>query len=64
MLAGECGTLSTATDAFGDFEFAGLKDGSDVSIEIDAPGRKTYSVDIKTDIDHNLGVILLEASTD
>ncbi len=64
MLAGDSGTLSTATDAFGDFEFAGLKDGSDVSIEIDAPGRKTYSVDIKTDIDHNLGVILLEASTD
>ena len=60
ILAGDSGTLSTTTDAFGDFEFTGLTEGSDFTIEIDAPDRQNYSVDVRSDTDLNLGVIMLE----
>ena len=49
----------STTDFFGDFEFKGLKADKAFQIIIEHDGYKPKIMDLKTDIDRNLGEILL-----
>ena len=48
------------TNGFGDFEFEGLLDNSDYAVKIEAPKYKTKELQVKTQRDMYLGVIMLE----
>lgn len=58
-LIGEAGTVTTTTDAFGDFEFEGLPDDTAYKVRISAPGYETKELDVKTYKSIYLGDILL-----
>ncbi len=58
-LAGEDGTKTTQTDAFGDFEFEGLPDDKAYKVTVSAPGYKTQEFDVKTYKSIYLGDIFL-----
>jgi Fe-S-cluster-containing dehydrogenase component len=59
-LQGEGGTVNTATDAFGDFEFEGLPDNKSYKVTVSAPGYKAQEFEVKTYKSLYLGDIFLQ----
>jgi Fe-S-cluster-containing dehydrogenase component len=59
-LSGDGQSRSVKTNGFGDFEFEGLSDNADYTVEIEAPGYKARSVKAKTTKDIYLGEIVLK----
>jgi Fe-S-cluster-containing dehydrogenase component len=51
---------TTKTNFFGDFEFDGLPDNADYTVQIRAPGYKGQELEAKTKVDVYLGNIILE----
>jgi Fe-S-cluster-containing dehydrogenase component len=51
---------SLKTDNFGDFEFEGLQDNTDYKLTIEAAGYRPQEMTIRTRMDINVGVIMLE----
>lgn len=60
MLEGQDGTMTTETDAFGDFEFEGLPDKASYKVTVSAPGYKAQEFQVTTYKSLYLGDILLE----
>ena len=58
-LKGDAGTLTTKTDAFGDFEFEGLPENATYKLQVSAPGYAAKELTVKTSMSINLGDILL-----
>lgn len=59
-LKGSNGEQTVKTNNFGDFEFEGLDDNAEYSIIIKAPKYKEQELQVKTQKDIYLGVIILE----
>ena len=51
---------TTTTNNFGDFEFEGLSDNTEYTVEIEAKGYKTQELKVKTMTDVYMGLVLLE----
>ena len=58
-LSGNGTKMTTKTSLFGDFEFEGLADGMDYTVNIEAKGYKPKKMPAKTTSDVYLGVIML-----
>lgn len=63
-LSNDYGQRTVKTNAFGDFEFEGLKENTDCTVVIKAPGYKPCTFKVKTRSDVYLGRILLERERD
>ncbi|MCE5254654.1 MAG: carboxypeptidase regulatory-like domain-containing protein [Actinomycetia bacterium] len=59
-LAGEEGTKTTETDAFGDFEFEGLPDNKVYRVTVSAPGYRAEEREVRTYKSLYLGEIFLQ----
>ena len=59
QLVGEDSTMTTETDAFGDFEFEGLPANATYKVKISAPGYAPREIEVKTSRSINLGDIVL-----
>ncbi len=58
-LKGDGTEMTSTTDFLGDFEFKGLEAGKTFQINVEYDGYKTQTIDIKTDVDRNMGTIVL-----
>ena len=59
-LKGSNGGRTVKTNNFGDFEFEGLEDNAEYSVIISAPKYKEQELQVKTQKDIYLGVIMLD----
>lgn len=59
-LKGDGTEMTTTTDFLGDFEFKGLESNQSYQVIIEHDGYASQTINIKTDIDKNLGEVILK----